>query len=185
MVYISAKLTMVMLAVVPPVSIGAVIYGRYLRKLSNQTQEALGDMSKVSRPLFTCSPELHPCFRQTAEEKLNAFKTVAAFNAQTLEGTRFSHKVDKVFQLAKKEAIASGIFFGGSGLTGNLTMLCLLGYGMLSAVGMPVSLFANISQLRGSPRFSWGNHGWRSHEFADLHWVRIRDLACLQELTCY
>lgn len=47
MVYISAKLTMVMLAVVPPVSIGAVIYGRYLRKLSNQTQEALGDMSKV------------------------------------------------------------------------------------------------------------------------------------------
>ena len=66
---------------------------------------------------------------QTAEEKLNAFKTVAAFNAQSLEGSKFSHKVDKVFQLAKKEAIASGIFFGGSGLTGNLTMLCLLGYG--------------------------------------------------------
>jgi hypothetical protein len=53
----------------------------------------------------------------------------SAFNAQALEGSRFSHKVDKVFQLAKKEAIASGIFFGGSGLTGNLTMLCLLGYG--------------------------------------------------------
>lgn len=55
----------------------------------------------------------------------------SAFNAQALEGSRFSHKVDKVFQLAKKEAIASGIFFGGSGLTGNLTMLCLLGYGTL------------------------------------------------------
>lgn len=48
MVMISAKLTGVMLAVVPPVSIGAVIYGRYLRKLSKQTQEALGEMSKVS-----------------------------------------------------------------------------------------------------------------------------------------
>lgn len=47
MVMISAKLTGLMLAVVPPVSIGAVIYGRYLRKLSNQTQEALGEMSKV------------------------------------------------------------------------------------------------------------------------------------------
>ena len=47
MVMISAKLTGVMLAVVPPVSIGAVIYGRYLRKLSKQTQEALGEMSKV------------------------------------------------------------------------------------------------------------------------------------------
>lgn len=36
-----------MLCVVPPISIGAVFYGRYLRKLSNLTQEAIGDMSKV------------------------------------------------------------------------------------------------------------------------------------------
>lgn len=45
------------------------------------------------------------------------------------EASAFSAKVDEVFQLARKEAIASGIFFGGTGLTGNLTMLCLLGYG--------------------------------------------------------
>lgn len=53
-----------MLCVVPPVSLGAVsvleshhlpadsleqvFYGRYLRKLSNLTQEAIGEMSKVS-----------------------------------------------------------------------------------------------------------------------------------------
>lgn len=51
-----------MLCVVPPVSLGAVrppqsglsssyrhqvFYGRYLRKLSNLTQEAIGEMSKV------------------------------------------------------------------------------------------------------------------------------------------
>ena len=60
MFWISAKLTFVMLAVVPPISLGAVscpvlvipadtevFYGRYLRKLSNLTQEAIGDMSKV------------------------------------------------------------------------------------------------------------------------------------------
>lgn len=34
-----------------------------------------------------------------------------------------------MFQLMRKEAIASGIFYGSSGLTGNLAMLCLLGYG--------------------------------------------------------
>ena len=78
MLYISTKLTLVMLAVVPPISLGAVspnraalalfhycinsdrrlpmslplqvFYGRYLRKLSKQTQEALGDMTKVGRP---------------------------------------------------------------------------------------------------------------------------------------
>lgn len=111
MFLISAKLTGVMLAVVPPVSIGAVIYGRYLRKLSKQTQEALGEMTN------------------TAEEKLNAFKTVASFNAQPIEAKLFAGKVDSVFQLMKKEAIASGIFYGSSGFTGNMAMLCLLGYG--------------------------------------------------------
>lgn len=111
MVMISAKLTGVMLAVVPPVSIAAVIFGRYLRKLSNATQEALGDLSK------------------TAEEKLNAVKTVAAFNAQPIEAKTFEKRVDAVFQLSRKEAIASGLFYGFSGLTGNLTLLCLLGYG--------------------------------------------------------
>lgn len=111
MFLISAKLTGVMLAVVPPVSIGAVIYGRYLRKLSKQTQEALGEMTN------------------TAEEKLNAFKTVASSNAQPIEAKLFAGKVDSVFQLMKKEAIASGIFYGSSGFTGNMAMLCLLGYG--------------------------------------------------------
>nr|ODN81233.1 ATP-binding cassette, subfamily B (MDR/TAP), member 10 [Cryptococcus depauperatus CBS 7841] len=111
MFWISAKLTFVMLCVVPPVSLGAVFYGRYLRKLSNQTQDAVGDMSKI------------------AEEKLNAFKTVAAYNSQALEAGLFSKKVDNVFQLAKKEAYMTGIFWGLTGLTGNLAMLCLLGYG--------------------------------------------------------
>jgi ATP-binding cassette subfamily B (MDR/TAP) protein 10 len=111
MFWISSKLTLVMLCVVPPISFGAVFYGRYLRKLSNKTQEALGDMSK------------------TAEEKLNAFKTVTAYNAQALEGSLFATKVQGVFNLARKEAVASGIFFGATGLTGNLAMLCLLSYG--------------------------------------------------------
>lgn len=68
MFYISPQLTVLMLAVVPPVSLGAVcglalgrkvllfinqfteqvFYGRYLKKLSNKTQEALGDMTKVT-----------------------------------------------------------------------------------------------------------------------------------------
>lgn len=66
---------------------------------------------------------------QTAEEKLNAFKTVSAYNAQTLETKLFEQKVDGIFQLAKKESYMTGIFWGASGLTGNLAMLCLLSYG--------------------------------------------------------
>ena len=74
MLYISSHLTFLMLALVPPISLGAVrigfghpfilcalliipfdqvFYGRYLKKLSNKTQEALGDMTKVGK-MFTC-----------------------------------------------------------------------------------------------------------------------------------
>ena len=41
MFWLSPSLTLLMLTVVPPVSLGAVFYGRYLKKLSNRTQEAV------------------------------------------------------------------------------------------------------------------------------------------------
>ncbi|KAI0333282.1 P-loop containing nucleoside triphosphate hydrolase protein [Cubamyces sp. BRFM 1775] len=111
MFYISPTLTLLMLTVVPPVSLGAVFYGRYLKKLSNRTQEALGDMTKV------------------AQEALSALRTVQAFNAAPQEQEKFHQKVTNVLTLARKEAIASGIFFGATGWSGNVTLLALLGYG--------------------------------------------------------
>ncbi|KAI0343512.1 P-loop containing nucleoside triphosphate hydrolase protein [Trametopsis cervina] len=111
MFYISPQLTVLMLAVVPPVSLGAVFYGRYLKRLSNKTQEALGDMTKV------------------AQESLSALRTVQAYNAHPYEQEKFNQRVQTVFTLARKEAVASGIFFGSTGWSGNVTLLALLGYG--------------------------------------------------------
>ncbi|KAH9055376.1 P-loop containing nucleoside triphosphate hydrolase protein [Lactarius vividus] len=111
MLYISSHLTFLMLMIVPPVSLGAVFYGRYLKKLSNKTQEALGDMTKV------------------AQEALAALRTVQVFNATPHEEKKFSERVDRVLTLARREAIASGIFFGTTGWSGNVTLLALLGYG--------------------------------------------------------
>ncbi|EJD08405.1 uncharacterized protein FOMMEDRAFT_101808 [Fomitiporia mediterranea MF3/22] len=111
MFYLSPQLTLLMLTVVPPVSLGAVFYGRYLKKLSNRTQEAVGDMTKV------------------ASESLSAFRTVQAFNAQPQEEAKFSNKVNYVLTLIRKEALASGVFHGATGWSGNVTLLCLLGYG--------------------------------------------------------
>ena len=54
---------------------------------------------------------------------------MSAYNAQPLETRLFDRRVENVFSLARKEAFASGLFWGVSGLTGNLAMLCLLGYG--------------------------------------------------------
>ncbi|EGG07904.1 uncharacterized protein MELLADRAFT_23558, partial [Melampsora larici-populina 98AG31] len=106
MFYISTKLTLVMLTVVPPTAIGAVFFGRYLKKLSKLTQEGLGEMTNF------------------AEERLTQVKTVHSFNSVSIEQKTFSNKVDEIFELARKEAFASGF-----GFTGNLTVIALLTYG--------------------------------------------------------
>ncbi|KAG8734813.1 ATP-binding cassette permease mdl1 [Ceratobasidium sp. 414] len=111
MFYISPTLTALMLAIVPPVSLGAFAYGRYLKGLSSRTQQGLGDMSKV------------------ANEALSAVRTVQAFTAARHEQDRFAAKVDLVQSLALKEARASAVFFGTTGWAGNVIVLGLLGYG--------------------------------------------------------
>ncbi|KAJ6497548.1 P-loop containing nucleoside triphosphate hydrolase protein [Mycena sanguinolenta] len=111
MFYVSPTLTMLMLVLVPSMSLGAVLYGRYLKKLSNRTQEAVGEMTKV------------------ASESLSALRTVQAYNAQNQESSKFHQRVKDVLALAKKEATASAIFFGSTEWSGNVTILCLLGYG--------------------------------------------------------
>jgi ABC-type multidrug transport system fused ATPase/permease subunit len=49
---------------------------------------------------------------QKAQESLSALRTVQAFNARKWEEGQFKNKVSKVLELGKKEAWASGIFFG-------------------------------------------------------------------------
>ncbi|KAF8548384.1 P-loop containing nucleoside triphosphate hydrolase protein [Imleria badia] len=111
MFYLSPTLTFMMLGIVPPVSLGAVYYGRYLKKLSNQSQEAVGEMTKV------------------AQESLSALRTVQAYNANAQEQAKFRDRINHILALARKEAVASGIFFGSTGWSGNMTVLGLLGYG--------------------------------------------------------
>jgi len=54
---------------------------------------------------------------------------VQVFNAITHEEKKFSERVDRVLTLARREAVASGIFFGSTGWSGNVALLAFLGYG--------------------------------------------------------
>ncbi|KAJ2900693.1 ATP-binding cassette permease mdl1 [Coemansia aciculifera] len=111
MLYVSPKLTGIMLGIVPPIAIWAVVYGKFIKRLSKQTQEAVGDLTKVS------------------EERISNVRTVQAFSRQSQEVARYDVEVQRIFQLAKREAVASGLFFGGNGLAGNLAILAFLGFG--------------------------------------------------------
>jgi ABC-type multidrug transport system fused ATPase/permease subunit len=77
-----------MMFVVPPMAIFAVYYGRYVRSLSRKTQSALGEVTDV------------------AEERLSNIRTVFAFAREHDESQRYASRVDKVFQLARKEVSA-------------------------------------------------------------------------------
>ena len=110
---LSSKLTLLMMAVVPPAAVGAVFYGRYLRDLTNKTQEAVGNMTRL------------------AEERLSppAFRTLTSFNTQRPEARRFDSRVQDIVDLETKQAKASGLFYAGTGFVGNCAILTLLTYG--------------------------------------------------------
>ena len=129
MLYLSPALTILMLGILPPMSIGAVVYGRYIKKLSNATQEAIGEMTKVcpSHLQLVVSDRLS---WQVAQEALSALRTVQSTNAQKQEDAKFSKRVDEVLVLAKREAVATGVFWGATGWGWNLTIVSILGYGL-------------------------------------------------------
>ncbi|XP_053314465.1 ATP-binding cassette sub-family B member 10, mitochondrial [Spea bombifrons] len=108
MFFVSPQLAAFVLSIVPPLAIVAVMYGRYLRKLSRQTQDSLAETT------------------QLAEERIGNVRTVRAFGKEMLEMTKYNSKVDYVLSLANKEALARAGFFGISGLSGNLIVLAVL-----------------------------------------------------------
>ncbi|XP_006212432.3 ATP-binding cassette sub-family B member 10, mitochondrial [Vicugna pacos] len=108
MFFVSPNLATFVLSVVPPISILAVIYGRYLRKLTKVTQDSLAQAT------------------QLAEERIGNIRTVRAFGKEITEIEKYTSNVDHVMQLARKEAFARAGFFGATGLSGNLIVLSVL-----------------------------------------------------------
>ncbi|XP_073194151.1 ATP-binding cassette sub-family B member 10, mitochondrial isoform X3 [Lepidochelys kempii] len=108
MFFVSPKLAAFVLSVVPPLAIIAVIYGRYLRKLTRMTQDSLAEAT------------------QLAEERIGNIRTVRAFGQEMTEMEKYTSKVDYVLQLAKREAFARAGFFGATGLSGNMIVLSVL-----------------------------------------------------------
>lgn len=83
-----------MMAIVPPISIGAVLYGRTLRTISKDTTDASANLTKL------------------AEERISNIRTVRAFSQESREIVSYQNSAKRVLDLGMKEAYASGIFFG-------------------------------------------------------------------------
>lgn len=103
----SWKLSMVLLLVLPVVLGVAIFYGRIVRKLSKQVQDALAESTSV------------------AEESIAGVRTVRSFAREAFERARYGQSVEHSFDLAKKRSLL-GSLFGGA--------MSFLAYGALAVV---------------------------------------------------
>jgi len=138
--YVSLKLTGVLALMFPPVAIGAFFYGRAIRNLSRRIQKNLGTLTKI------------------AEERISNVRTSQAFAAEIQEVGRYNRQVRRIFELGKKEASLSAVFFGASGWAGNMTMIALLyvGGGMVQDGAITIgelSSFLMYTAYAGSSMF--------------------------------
>jgi ABC transporter fused permease/ATP-binding protein len=109
--YTSPKLTLIMLAVVPPVALGAVIYGKRVSKLARKTQDALAASNQV------------------AEESIAGIRTVRSFAAEEVEAARYTSRVEEAFGIAKQRARAMAVFSGAATIAGYGAVAVVLWYG--------------------------------------------------------
>ncbi|RUS91673.1 hypothetical protein EGW08_000499 [Elysia chlorotica] len=113
MTFVSSKLALVSLGIVPPVAIGSIIYGRYLRKITKQVQDSLANATQV------------------AEERIATIRTVRAFAHEKKECEAYSEGIERVLKLSYKESLARGIFWGFTGFSGNVIVISVFYFGGL------------------------------------------------------
>jgi ATP-binding cassette subfamily B protein len=108
---ISPRLTLLALAVIPALVISAMIYGRFIRKLAGERQDALAATSVI------------------VEETLQNIHTVKAFSNEAYESNRYRSSLEKVVSTGIRGAVNRGAFatFLVSGLFG--AFILVLWYG--------------------------------------------------------
>ncbi|HSL19796.1 MAG TPA: ABC transporter transmembrane domain-containing protein [Methylomirabilota bacterium] len=103
----SAKLTMFMLALVPPVALGAVVVGRRLSKLAKEAQDALARANEA------------------AEESIAGIRTVRSFARESAEAERYAERVWESFEVSRRRIRVVALFVG---------VMTLAAFGSVSAV---------------------------------------------------
>jgi ATP-binding cassette subfamily B protein len=103
----SPKLTLLMVALVPPVALGAVVVGRRLSKLAKKAQDALARANEA------------------AEESIAGIRTVRSFAREAAEIERYTERVWESFEVSRRRIRVVSLFVG---------TMTLAAFGSVSAV---------------------------------------------------
>src|SRR5690606_24882018 len=151
----SGKLTLLNLSILPVLVVIAVVFGRFIRKLSRQAQDRLAESNTV------------------VQETLQGISNVKAFVNESYEAARYSKTLQSVVKIAVKGATYRGIFasfiifclFGavvaviwyGSSLVsggeisvGELTTYILYSIFVAGSMGSFPELYANVPKAIGA-----------------------------------
>ncbi len=107
----SVKLSLVILVLLPVVFSVAIVYGRRVRKLSREVQDAVADSTSL------------------AEEALSGIRTVRSFAREGHESVRYDGAIERSFELAKTRSMLGSIFSGGMSFLGYATIAVILWLG--------------------------------------------------------
>ncbi len=87
------KLSLIMLVTFPAIVVSAVVFGRYIKRLSKQRQDELANTNTI------------------VEETFQSFAIVKAFANEWFEAVRYGKSVDKIVSVSLRFAKMRGVFF--------------------------------------------------------------------------
>lgn len=102
LIWLSPKLSLIMLSTIPAVALIAVSFGRYIRKLSKRTQDAAAQSNGI------------------LEEAMQGIQNVKAFTNEFFELRRYNKSISEIKRLAIKGAVWRGLFV-------SFIIVCLFG----------------------------------------------------------
>lgn len=109
--YTSLELTLLMLVVVPPIAVGAVLFGRVLRRYSRAVSDALATSTNV------------------AEESIAGVRTVRLFARERHETARYGTAIGEVFRVARKRIRVTAVFQAAVTTLGSGALVAVLWHG--------------------------------------------------------
>lgn len=157
LVYTSPVLAFGLFGCVPPIAIGTALFGRRIRRISREIQDALAETGTI------------------AEETISGVRTVRAFAKESTEVKRYAEAVQKSYELAQKRirsisvitilagllgyaAIAGVLWYGGrlvidkAMTVGDLTSFILYAMTVAVSVGTLGSLWTDFMSASGAAR---------------------------------
>ncbi len=111
MVVLNWRLSLIIFATVPIISIATRYFGGKIRELSRDVQDRLADTTAV------------------AEETLGAIRVVKSFARESFETARYQDASEQLFMTARRRAILSNVFWSSVGLMFMLTMIIIFWFG--------------------------------------------------------